>query len=33
MWLKGIEFIAHLSEVDHGGYNPDHEIFGYRQTL
>ena len=34
-WLKGIEFIAHLSEVGggHGGYNPDHEFFGYRQTL
>ena len=34
-WLEGIEFIAYLSEVGggHGGYNPDHEFFGYRQTL
>ncbi len=34
-WVKGVEFIAHFSEIGggHGGYNPDHEFFGYRQTL
>ncbi len=34
-WIKGVEFVAHFSEVGggHGGYNPDHEFFGYRQTL
>lgn len=34
-WLKGIEFVAHFREVGggYGGYNEDHEFFGYRQTL
>ncbi|MGI8532084.1 MAG: molybdopterin-dependent oxidoreductase [Geodermatophilaceae bacterium] len=34
-WVKGVEFVAHFSEIGggHGGYNPDHEFFGYRQTL
>jgi sulfoxide reductase catalytic subunit YedY len=34
-WLGGIEFVAHYSEVGggHGGYNEDHEFFGYRQSI
>jgi len=34
-WVKGVEFVANFSEVGggYGGYNPDHEFFGYRQTL
>ena len=34
-WLAGIEFVAHYSEVGggHGGYNEDHEFFGYRQSI
>ncbi|MBO0682749.1 MAG: molybdopterin-dependent oxidoreductase [Candidatus Dormibacteraeota bacterium] len=34
-WLSGIEFVAHFSEVGggYGGYNPDHEFFGYRQSI
>src|SRR5271166_2399487 len=34
-WIKGIEFVAHFSEVGggYGGYNQDHEFFGYRQTI
>ena len=34
-WLKGIEFVAHFSEVGsgYGGYNQDHEFFGYRQSI
>lgn len=34
-WLQGIEFVAHFREVGsgYGGYNEDHEFFGYRQTL
>ncbi|MBS9533898.1 molybdopterin-dependent oxidoreductase [Mycobacterium sp. M1] len=34
-WLKGIEFVTHFSEVGsgYGGYNEDHEYFGYRQTI
>lgn len=34
-WLAGIEFVAHYSEVGGGydGYNPDHEFFGYRQSI
>jgi methionine sulfoxide reductase catalytic subunit len=34
-WIKGIEFVAHFSEVGggYGGYNEDHEFFGYRQTI
>jgi len=34
-WLAGIEFVADFSDVGggHGGYNADHEFFGYRQTI
>jgi sulfoxide reductase catalytic subunit YedY len=34
-WIKGIEFVAHFSEVGsgYGGYNQDHEFFGYRQSI
>jgi DMSO/TMAO reductase YedYZ molybdopterin-dependent catalytic subunit len=34
-WLKGIEFVAHYSEISggYGGYNEDHEFFGYRQAI
>jgi len=34
-WIKGVEFVEHFSEVGggHGGYNEDHEFFGYRQSI
>jgi DMSO/TMAO reductase YedYZ molybdopterin-dependent catalytic subunit/thiosulfate reductase cytochrome b subunit len=34
-WISGIEFVAHYSEVGggYGGYKPDHEFFGYRQSI
>jgi sulfoxide reductase catalytic subunit YedY len=34
-WIQGIEFVAHYSEVagGYGGYNQDHEFFGYRQSI
>jgi sulfoxide reductase catalytic subunit YedY len=34
-WIKGIEFIAQYSELGsgYGGYNEDHEFFGYRQSI
>jgi methionine sulfoxide reductase catalytic subunit len=34
-WIKGIEFVADYSELGsgYGGYNQDHEFFGYRQTI
>lgn len=34
-WLAGIEFVADFSHIGggHGGYNEDHEFFGYRQTI
>lgn len=34
-WIAGIEFVAHYSEVGggYGGYNEDHEFFGYRQSI
>ncbi|WP_434612020.1 molybdopterin-dependent oxidoreductase [Arthrobacter sp. A5] len=34
-WIKGIEFVEHFSEVGggQGGYNNDHEFFGYRQSI
>jgi DMSO/TMAO reductase YedYZ molybdopterin-dependent catalytic subunit/thiosulfate reductase cytochrome b subunit len=34
-WLAGIELVADFSEVagGYGGYNPDHEFFGYRQSI
>ena len=34
-WIKGIEFVASYSELGsgYGGYNQDHEFFGYRQSI
>ncbi len=34
-WIKGIEFVEDFSEVGSGlgGYNNDHEFFGYRQSI
>jgi sulfoxide reductase catalytic subunit YedY len=34
-WIKGIEFVAHFAEIGggFGGYNQDHEFFGYRQSI
>jgi len=34
-WIKGLEFVAHFSEIGsgYGGYNQDHEFFGYRQSI
>ena len=34
-WIKGIEFVAHYSELGsgYGGYNEDHEFFGYRHSI
>ncbi|MTE15193.1 molybdopterin-dependent oxidoreductase [Nocardia aurantiaca] len=34
-WLAAIEFVADFADVGggHGGYNPDHEFFGYRQSI
>jgi sulfoxide reductase catalytic subunit YedY len=34
-WIAGIDFVAHFSEVGsgYGGYNEDHEFFGYRQSI
>jgi DMSO/TMAO reductase YedYZ molybdopterin-dependent catalytic subunit len=34
-WIKGIEFVADFSDVGggYGGYNEDHEFFGYRQSI
>ena len=34
-WLAGIDFVASFAKVGsgHGGYNPDHEFFGYRQSI
>ncbi|HVS06832.1 MAG TPA: molybdopterin-dependent oxidoreductase [Candidatus Dormibacteraeota bacterium] len=34
-WLAAIEFVAHYSEIGggFGGYNEDHEFFGYRQSI
>jgi methionine sulfoxide reductase catalytic subunit len=31
----GIEFVADISDVGsgYGGYNPDHEFFGYRHSI
>ena len=33
-WIAGIEFVADFSEIGggYGGYNEDHEFFGYRQS-
>ncbi len=34
-WIKGMEFVADFSEIGggFGGYNEDHEFFGYRQSI
>jgi methionine sulfoxide reductase catalytic subunit len=34
-WIAGIEFVADYSEIGggYGGYNEDHEFFGYRQSI
>ncbi len=34
-WIKGIELVEHFSEVGggQGGYNNDHEFFGYSQSI
>jgi len=34
-WLAGIDFVASFDDVGggHGGYNPDHEFFGYSQSI
>ncbi len=34
-WIKGIEFVADYAEIGggYGGYNQDHEFFGYRQSI
>jgi DMSO/TMAO reductase YedYZ molybdopterin-dependent catalytic subunit len=34
-WIKGIEFVEDFSEVGGGlgGYDNDHEFFGYRQSI
>jgi thiosulfate reductase cytochrome b subunit len=34
-WLGGIEFVADFADVagGYGGYNQDHEFFGYRQSI
>ncbi|HEY8072461.1 MAG TPA: molybdopterin-dependent oxidoreductase [Labilithrix sp.] len=34
-WIAGIELVADYSEIGggHGGYNADHEFFGYRQSI
>jgi sulfoxide reductase catalytic subunit YedY len=34
-WIKGVEFVAHFDEIGggEGGYNQDHEFFGYRQSI
>jgi len=34
-WIAGIEFVADISEIGggYGGYNEDHEFFGYRQSI
>ena len=34
-WIKGIEFVADYADIGggYGGYNQDHEFFGYRQSI
>uniref|UniRef100_UPI0025902F71 molybdopterin-dependent oxidoreductase n=1 Tax=Arthrobacter sp. TaxID=1667 RepID=UPI0025902F71 len=34
-WIKGIEFVEDFADVGGGlgGYNNDHEFFGYRQSI
>ena len=33
--IKGVEFVADFAEIGggYGGYNQDHEFFGYRQSI
>jgi methionine sulfoxide reductase catalytic subunit len=34
-WIKGLEFVADFADIGggYGGYNQDHEFFGYRQSI
>jgi DMSO/TMAO reductase YedYZ molybdopterin-dependent catalytic subunit len=34
-WIAGIELVASYADIGggHGGYNEDHEFFGYRQSI
>jgi len=34
-WIKGVEFVADYADIGggYGGYNQDHEFFGYRQSI
>ena len=34
-WIKGVEFVANFADLGsgYGGYNEDHEFFGYRQSI
>jgi len=34
-WIAGVELVADFSAIGggHGGYNADHEFFGYRQSI
>jgi len=34
-WIKGVEFVADFADIGggYGGYNQDHEFFGYRQSI
>lgn len=34
-WIRGIDFVADFAEIGggYGGYNQDHEFFGYRQSI
>lgn len=34
-WIKGVEFVEDFSDIGggYGGYNEDHEFFGYRQPI
>ena len=34
-WIRGIEFVADFADIGggYGGYNEDHEFFGYRQSI
>jgi sulfoxide reductase catalytic subunit YedY len=34
-WIKGVEFVEDFKDIGggYGGYNQDHEFFGYRQSI
>lgn len=34
-WIQGVEFVASFADIGggYGGYNQDHEFFGYRQSI